>query len=813
MKKLLFSLSVVGSVLFSLVPVVTSAQGCGNFIYPGSPQDFIGPIIDCDNPFAVSTSTPNTSAEYVVYDEVVNSGAVVELDATTGTAQFDLLVQPAEFEVFISIFRHEGDDYRQLRSTRDGPITITATGTYTFVTDVEIPIDSLNNTVDSQTAPTSTVQSLLNWLIPTAHAQPIIIFPFVYETYAHTFTVIESTAEPELEPVGASSVLFLPGIQASRLYTDGILGSENQLWEPNRDNDVEKLAMTESGQSSNDIYTKDVIDEIFVFGNIYKSFLKQLEGLKEEGSIHEFLPFAYDWRYDVFTVATEPVSYPDGEQKFLLAEVRKLAAESYTGKVTIIAHSNGGLVAKALLHEYGDDELAGLVDKVVLVGTPQLGTPKAIGSLLHGLDQDQLFETLITQSTARRATQNMPGAYGLLPTSKYFEGSHKSVITADDSLIAAPVSSYGDLGEYDNFIDFLGDKKATRNEVITISQPITLSADLLQKTIQNQQTLDNWTAPAGVEVYEVAGTGLVTIDGFHYREFSCRDTNPSCVLRPFLKPVPSFTTQGDGTVVLSSAAAYEGDKTKFVVNLPAETIFKPNAHANLTESKSVKQFLESVILYPYLTDSLVSNEFSEVTIKHTIIAVHSPVSLSVKNSDGLAVGKLAGVVTEEIAGASYFEFAGSKYIVVPAEEDVEVLLQGEAQGRYSVTIEELSTKGEQVLLQEIVGATSTAGMVAEFDCAAGVCGEVVVDYNSDGESDVLLDWAGDYQELNQSVAVVKESGGGQSSGTRVSNRSVPSGAVAGATTVSQSDELLRMWKILLEIQVMIEELKLYYNLK
>jgi hypothetical protein len=97
-----------------------------------------------------------------------------------------------------------------------------------------------------------------------------------------------------------------------------------------------------------------------------------------------------------------------------------------------------------------------------------------------------------------------------------------------------------------------------------------------------------------------------------------------------------------------------------------------------------------------------------------------------------------------------------------------------------------------------------------------VCGEVVVDSDADGESHVRFDWSGSYQKLNSPVETIELStekrGSNKSSGTRVRDRINPTGLVAGATTINQDDELMRMWNLLLEIQAMIDELNVYYNL-
>ncbi len=59
-----------------------------------------------------------------------------------------------------------------------------------------------------------------------------------------------------------SNVMFLPGIEGSRLYMPGLL-IENELWEPNRDNDGKDLEFDANGNSIHqNIYTKvgDIVD-------------------------------------------------------------------------------------------------------------------------------------------------------------------------------------------------------------------------------------------------------------------------------------------------------------------------------------------------------------------------------------------------------------------------------------------------------------------------------------------------------------------------------------------------------------------------
>ena len=140
-----------------------------------------------------------------------------------------------------------------------------------------------------------------------------------------------------------SSVVFIPGLEASRLYIKGDI-YEDQLWEPNRHQDVQDLYLDQNGQSIKpNIYTSDIIDEINYSpigqSNIYKSFIKMMKGLKTDGTIANWKALPYDWRFDLPEVVANAN---------MLAEIETMAITSNTGKVTIIAHSNGGLVAKEL---------------------------------------------------------------------------------------------------------------------------------------------------------------------------------------------------------------------------------------------------------------------------------------------------------------------------------------------------------------------------------------------------------------------------------------------------------------------------------
>ena len=185
----------------------------------------------------------------------------------------------------------------------------------------------------------------------------------------------------------------------------GLLSCENQLWNPTSSADAPKLFMTATGGSADStIYTRDVIDSAALgFVDVYKNCIVSMNAMVSDGKIAGFESLPYDWRLDLDDIVNSGVeigggdiSYlnpvPGGTLPYMISEIQKLAHNSKNGKVTIVAHSMGGFVAKALIQKLvamkaaGESDLIDKIDKIILVAVPELGTPDAAAALLHGYD-------------------------------------------------------------------------------------------------------------------------------------------------------------------------------------------------------------------------------------------------------------------------------------------------------------------------------------------------------------------------------------------------------------------------------------------
>ncbi len=545
-----------------------------------------------------------------------------------------------------------------------------------------------------------------------------------------------------------SSVLFLPGIQASLLYKDTLLG-EDQVWPPNAFNneDVQDLRMSAAGVSENDIYTRDIINTSIGVGSVYGGLINFMDQLKTDDLIAGWKPYAYDWRYSVTDVVKNGTQYEEG-MRSAINELTQLASTSRTGKVTIVGHSNGGLLAKAIIRELEAKGKASLVDKVVLVASPQLGTPKAIGTILHGYDQtDKIGGIIINAQNAREVINNLPGAYGLLPSAKYFEGLTEPIVTFADGGVTSPYRSvYGNaITSYANYVSFVrGADSLPRDIDGKVSTPARANTTMLNEGLaMHDVKLDTWVAPSGIEVIEIIGTGLPTMKAVEYREVVEEVCGIVCANVATLKPYAVLTHYGDETVVQRSAEGYGGEKDKYFVNLVEikrifpDTKFK---HYNITDAPPLQNLVKELLLSTTTkTNQFISTAHTEFFDQYDVEIIDSPVRLlatdTAGNETGVVIEGGVRLIKEEIPGSQYFEFGDTKYFVVPKGTNRTITLFGEDYGGYTLTTAELTSSDTQIVKTELKNASTTPAMVALYSNTGGQYSSITTDLDGDGLKD------------------------------------------------------------------------------
>jgi hypothetical protein len=552
-----------------------------------------------------------------------------------------------------------------------------------------------------------------------------------------------------------SNVLFLPGLMGSRLYGS----DENELWFSGSDSDHTNLLLDNQGKSiDTNVYTKNetgVIDEIFGL-NIYKSFVNELKDWKEEGTIMDYSLVPYDWRLSLEDIITngnrdsENVSYTtsqDFSKSFILKKLEELQKSSKSGKVTIITHSNGGLVAKALVQKLKDtnNPLYEKIDKIIFVAVPQIGTPDAVLALLHGTELGP-YGFIMEKDRARELSENMPTVYNLLPSASYFDtidpafASDKLISFENTTFFDPKTSKYGvfisNETELEDYI--LGNDGRSKPSFSDTKNPNIGNSVLYENAKQVHELLDEWEPHTDTKVIQVAGWGAETISGLDYKVY--RDTSERISYKP------RFTIDGDSTVVVPSALwmPESSNVEKWWVNL-----IKYNGFFSLNLSREHRDILEISNLINFIKAKITDSDFSDsenVVVGNTSTLVssdsrrlhfilHSPLTLGIIDSEGNYTGMDPDTreVKEEIPGVDYRQIGEVQSLSVPAGAAYTLKLQGYDDGYFSLDVEEQI--GNEVtnatLFEGILSSTSTLAMMditPDFEASTS---ELKVDTNGD----------------------------------------------------------------------------------
>lgn len=583
-----------------------------------------------------------------------------------------------------------------------------------------------------------------------------------------TSTVPEATTTPEVAtttPSGTvSNVLFLPGIKGSRLYSSetrclgGVLLCNNRLWDPRATEDITDLYLTPEGKSNrSDIYVQegDIIDEVEVIGpKIYDSFIADMDELQASstynGGDFKWKAAAYDWRLSLDDIISNGVErdgkvyYEEASSTpYIEQTLRQLAASSVTGKVTIVAHSNGGLVTKALLSKLGDAETAALVDKIIFVGVPQTGAPQALGGLLFGDRENLPFIT--NAATARGLAENSPMAYHLMPSEHYLQSvqdpTHSIIGFSGTRLYEKELAAYGPsidtLSELQDFL-LAGEGGRTMPDADDATAANILNSDLIDYASSVHSPLDNWVPPSSVELYQIAGWGVAdTISGIDmYDEQKLFDG----VIGYKRQYRPVFVEDGDGVVPVPSALMMSTSSPnvhRYWVNF-TDTEFN---HGTMLEFADVKDFIRDELATSSfsLPDSFSTmSPVSDPSNKKLIFQLHSPLTLGIYDDDGNYTGlNEDGSVNEDVPGATYGEFGDVKYIIAPAGTEYELVLSGQDDGTFSLDIQEQD--GDLSTTTTFADVPTTSSTTVRLSITNGIADTSSLSVDTDGDSEADIE--------------------------------------------------------------------------
>lgn len=200
------------------------------------------------------------------------------------------------------------------------------------------------------------------------------------------------------------AVVVVPGIMGTELFLPAAEGSaeKEKVWPPTALETQfgyrrrEKLAR-------GDVEPGAIITKVLCF-NFYQPLFDCLGdlGFTPDGGEKRLVQFPYDWRRDLFEIAAT------------LATALDAAHSAGAARISLVAHSMGGLICRLLLeaNTWRDTPWFGAIDQFIAIATPHLGAPLALGRIL-GVDSalgisGEDFAWLAGQ-------ENFPSAYQLLP--------------------------------------------------------------------------------------------------------------------------------------------------------------------------------------------------------------------------------------------------------------------------------------------------------------------------------------------------------------------------------------------------------------
>lgn len=599
---------------------------------------------------------------------------------------------------------------------------------------------------------------------PHEDTQTYFTLPLDHESYPDSFpmTYAGTRLTGIDSEIGASNVLFLPGIKGSRLYG----GSGEKLWEPFGNQDIESLLLDATGKSLNtSVHAKpgDIVDEVAGVIDIYGSYAAFMDGLVTEGTIADWQAASYDWRLSLPDIV-QGGAVLDGRlsyigitpEPYLKHQLEELAATSNTGKVTIVAHSNGGLVAKELMRTLGDAETERLIDNVILVGVPQSGAPQALGALFYGYKEGLpwWFPGIVSIATARQFAQNSPMGYHLLPSPAYFrdvrDPDHAVVRFGAGESHAKEREAYGSIIEdFDELASFAlaeeGGREAPHPGAYWHASILNPSLIDYARTIH--ASLDAWVPPNGVTVYQLAGWGEDTVAGIEYYE--------QCVFA-FCTPKyrPTFVEDGDGVVPVPSALMMsESDNVKrYWIDLRkfGFGITGNKDHGNILGIEQIHSFIEEVLREEVA-------ETSEVILTHQpenpsedkklYFFLHSPLSLELYDSSGNRVGPNEdGSDEEAIPNSSYGRLGEVQYIIAPSNENYRLEMHGNATGAFTLDIRNVD-EDAVVASTTFANLPATAETFAVLHIENGNVDETSLKIDKDGDGSIDITVNATSQEI------------------------------------------------------------------
>lgn len=382
-------------------------------------------------------------------------------------------------------------------------------------------------------------------------------------------------------------VVFIPGIMGSPLYHDEdnnnqltvdeyIWANKDSIWESDTDEFLNVLEQSINGGSLYNIQPAPIRNDVnnlpFQLTQLpldtYQNFFNYFQangynidsGNTTPPSNTDLYCFSYDWR--------KSVTYNGDKLKAFVDDVLLWTGQT---KVNIVAHSLGGLVFKQFIKD--NQSYKSKIKKAVFAGTPHLGAPKILATMLTGYLYSWKTDLFLNRQTIMNISRNMSSPYQLFPSLNYYDMSISNGTTYNKLELYS--YTFKDLEGYPiNLGLFNYYKNLTLYNGYTYNSTLITEAENILNGLSNVDL-------SGIDVINIVGIEKGTIGMVkHWRDINGQDG---------ARLTPNLT--GDGTVPLRSAETVNLTKKK------ADFYVKGVDHSDLYKSNDV-----NVLVYNLLKD-------------------------------------------------------------------------------------------------------------------------------------------------------------------------------------------------------------------
>ncbi|MBT2696535.1 hypothetical protein J7E79_03720 [Bacillus sp. ISL-40] len=476
-------------------------------------------------------------------------------------------------------------------------------------------------------------------------------------------------------------ILFVPGIKGSVLFE-----GDNKRWFPATLKDLESLEI------KNTLEAKEILSHVTPFGATKYSQVIYKGLLDEFGD--EIILHPYDWRrslYDhVDTLAKRIVSLSNHE------------------KLTIVAHSMGGLLTKlALLRlEETGENINININKFITIGTPWKGSPDSYKALVYGEpgiyeELSDFFQILNVENT-RKIARQYPSVYQLLPSEDYF------------------------LCQDGDFIIPNGNIRVTYNDV---KQKVQILHDLENKKEGDDSFTDVWREyidPIHLDMKKPLPDGIEHICLVGYSHPTLYKIPEKSKVGLGIKKYKKQSTfmNGDGVVPLESAKPYNISSIFYV----------KGEHKNLCSVSNVLEFIrecskEVPITEIDLPTGIINEEHTDAPLNHKLKAgflakIMCPVESTILDSEGKYIAGVFDTSITEVSDLAlnsafkYFSVGEAKYLYFDKEIDSDLSFEISSydEGIASVSLEDFEHENIEYKFETIpVNKKKSATLIIPLD--------------------------------------------------------------------------------------------------